>query len=115
KADDFDATRVGTEARVSGHHTVYVGPDFNALGTEPGAKNCGGKIRASAANGSGDAGAIRTNETAHHHDLAGFDQRLDTFAQALVGFLKLRNRAGIGAVGEQTLTRIHVRAGQSAG
>ena len=105
----------GAEARVGGHHAVDVGPDFDALGVEAGAKDRRGKIRASAADGGGDAGAIRTNEPAHHRNLAGVEQRLDLLAQAFVGFFELRNGAGIGAVGEQTLARIHVRTGQSAG
>src|SRR5208282_4100081 len=73
-----------------------------------------GKVRPAAADGGRNAGAIRTNESTHHRNLAGFKQRLDLLAQALVGFLKLRNRAHIGAVGEQILTGIDMNAGQAA-
>ena len=58
KADDLDAAGVGTKARVGGHHAVNVGPDFDALGIEARAENSGGEIRASAADGGGDAGTI---------------------------------------------------------
>ena len=57
KADDFDAAGIGAEARVGGHHAVDVGPDFDALGIEARAKNSGGKIRTSAADGGRDAGS----------------------------------------------------------
>src|SRR6266403_911321 len=99
KADDLDAPGLGSNARVGGHHAVDVGPDFNAFGIEARAQNSRGKIRPSASDGSSDAGAIRTNETAHHGNLAAFNQRLYFLAQALVGFFELRNRTSIGAVG----------------
>jgi hypothetical protein len=115
EADDLDAAGVGTEARVGGHHAIDVGPDFDALGVEAGAENGGGEIGAAAADGGRDAGAIGADESAHHRNVAGFDQGRDFLLQALVGFLELRNGAHEGAVGEQALARIDVDSGQSAG
>src|SRR6266403_6417026 len=99
EADHLDAPGLGSNARIGGHHAVDMGPDFDTFGVEACAKNSRGKIRPSASDGSGDAGAIRTNETAHHGNLAAFNQRLYLLAQALVGFFELRNRTSIGAVG----------------
>ena len=65
----------GAEARIGGHHAVDVGPDFDAFGVEAGAKNRGGKIGAAAADGRGDAGAVRADESAHHGNFAGIEQR----------------------------------------
>jgi len=51
------------------------------------------------------------DESAHHCNFPGVDQRLDLLPQALVGFFELRDSARVGAVGQQTLTRIHVHPG----
>jgi len=115
EANHLDAPGIGTKAWIRCHHAVNVGPDFDALGIEAGAKNSRRKVRSTAANGGRDAGRIGTNKSAHHRHFARVEQRLNSFAQPLVGFVKLRNGASIAAVGEQALARIHVRTGQSAG
>src|ERR1035437_6602555 len=58
KADDLDASGLGSKTGVGGHHAVDVGPDFDALGIEGSAKNRGREIGAAAADGGGDAGTI---------------------------------------------------------
>jgi hypothetical protein len=53
-----------------GSVAIDVGPDFDALGIEAGAKNGCRKIRSSASDGSGNTGTIGPNKAAHHRHLA---------------------------------------------
>ena len=50
KADDLDATRVGTNPRVGSLHAVDIGPDLDALGVQSRAHQRRGKIGAAAPN-----------------------------------------------------------------
>ena len=102
----LDAAGVGTKTRVGGHHAIDVGPDFDALGVQAGAENGGGKIGPAAPDGGGDAGAIGSDESAHHRHFALFDKRSDFLPQALIGFLKLRDGTHELAVCQQDMTGI---------
>ena len=75
KADDLDAQRIGTDARVGGHDAVHVGPDLDGLGVERAADQRAGKVGAAAAEGGGDAGLVGGDEAAHDRHLALGDER----------------------------------------
>ena len=68
KADYFDPAGVRAKIRVSRHHPVNVGPDFNLVGTKSCTDDSSRKIRAAAANGGRNAGTIRADKAAHHRN-----------------------------------------------
>ena len=49
KADDLDAQGVRTDAWVTGHDAVHVGPDLDGVGGKGAAHECGGEVRTAAA------------------------------------------------------------------
>src|SRR5208337_5206307 len=77
EADDLDAARVGTDARIGGLHAIHVGPDFDAVGVKTCSHEGSGKIGTAAADGSLHAFAGRANETSHDRHAPLLDQRLD--------------------------------------
>ena len=109
KADDLDAQRIGTHARIGRHDAVHVGPDLDGFGVHGAANQRAGKVGAAAAERGGDAGFVRPDEAAHHRHLARIDQRAHFFVGALFDdgvdgnrLLKLR-------VGDDHVARVHVR------
>ncbi len=93
-------------------NAVHVGPDFDALSTQPSAYDSRRKIGAAPSNRRRDTGAVRPNKPAHHGNPAGIEQRLHLVLQPLVRFFHLRHRFHITAVGDQNFPRIHVRSFQ---
>ena len=114
EADDFDAPGFRTDAGIGGENAVDVGPDFDAVGAQAGADDGGGKIGAAAANGGGDAGAIGSDEAAHHRHLTCLQQGLNFFLQAGVGFFVLRDRLHVVAVGDENFAGVDVDSVQAA-
>ncbi len=96
-------------------NAVDVGPDFNALGTQGRAEDCGGIVGAAAANRGCYPGAVRSDEAAHDWNFPGIKQRLHFGQESLVGFILLRHRFHIATVGHENVARVDVHALQSVG
>src|SRR5579862_976611 len=77
EADEFDATRFGTEVGIGGHHAVDVSPDFDALGTQLSAYDCGGVIGTAATDGRGVSAFGCADKAANNRDATLANQRLN--------------------------------------
>src|ERR1700683_4975763 len=114
EADDFDAPGFGTDSGIGGQDAVDIGPDLDAVGAQARADDGGGKIRTASSDGGGDAGAIGADEAAHHRHLAGAQQRLNLLLKLRVGFVVLRNRLRVVAVGNQDVAGVDMDSVEAA-
>src|ERR1035438_71658 len=114
EADDFNPARLGTDSGIGGEDAVDVGPDLDAVGAQASADDRGGKIRTASSDGCRDAGAIGSDEAAHHRHLACLQQRLNFFLQAGIRFLELRDCLHVVAVGDQNFAGVDVGSVQSS-
>src|SRR6185312_1838587 len=114
EADGADAVRVGTDARVGGHHAVNVSPNLDRLSIESGAYDGSGEIGASAPQSRRNTFASTADETSHYGNLFTIEQGADMMRQAQINFGKQWNSLGVIGIGNHALTRIHVRSRQIA-